>query len=68
MGEYHDNKKQGNGTFFYPDGSKYEGEMFNCLLFKLCYYQAVGLVINEMAEVFIHTLMVTRTVGNGVTT
>ena len=26
MGEYHDNKKQGNGTFFYPDGSKYEGD------------------------------------------
>ena len=26
MGEYQDNKKQGTGTFFYPDGSKYEGE------------------------------------------
>lgn len=26
MGEYKDNKKQGTGTFFYPDGSKYEGE------------------------------------------
>ena len=25
VGEYADNKKHGQGTFFYPDGSKYEG-------------------------------------------
>lgn len=25
IGEYIENKKQGNGTFIYPDGSKYEG-------------------------------------------
>ena len=27
MGEYVKNKKHGQGTFIYPDGSKYEGEM-----------------------------------------
>ena len=26
VGEYLNNKKHGFGTFFYPDGSKYEGE------------------------------------------
>lgn len=25
VGEYVENSKQGSGTFYYPDGSKYEG-------------------------------------------
>ena len=29
MGNYQDNKKQGSGTFVYPDGSKYEGIAHN---------------------------------------
>ena len=26
-GEYEENKKHGQGTFYYPDGSKYEGQL-----------------------------------------
>ncbi len=28
IGEYIDNKKNGQGLFHYPDGSKYEGKIF----------------------------------------
>lgn len=33
FGEYTKNKKHGQGTFIYPDGSKYEGE--DCDLFRV---------------------------------
>ena len=29
IGDYDDNKKHGQGTFYYPDGSKYEGIITN---------------------------------------
>ena len=28
IGEYLENKKHGHGTFYYPDGSKYEGKKY----------------------------------------
>lgn len=29
VGEYVKNKKHGQGTFIYPDGSRYEGNVFS---------------------------------------
>lgn len=32
IGEYSKNKKHGQGTFIYPDGSKYEGKCASLIL------------------------------------
>ena len=34
IGEYVKNKKHGQGTFIYPDGSKYEGKLYVNLFFE----------------------------------
>lgn len=41
VGEYLKNKKHGQGTFIYPDGSKYEGKMFSRSR-SLCYKGLLG--------------------------
>lgn len=35
IGEYMDNKKHGNGTFIYPDGSKYEGKQLELAISRV---------------------------------
>jgi len=68
VGDYQDNKKQGNGTFVYPDGSKYEGISYNVVILQYMVLQDHGRVINVMVRDYTLMLTVTAMMEIGVIT
>ena len=64
VGNYEDNMKSGEGTFYYPDGSKYEGKRRSDCSFFI-FKQVPGLKMFIMAPASTLILMVTLTKVTG---
>ena len=64
VGNYEDNLKSGEGTFYYPDGSKYEGKrQSDCSVFIFNQVPGSMMCIMALASTLILTVTLTKATG-----